>query len=197
MMLYSLSIAICLSSALLLAQEHTPQNEKNPLAGQRTAIEAGKKTFGQACQACHGGDAAGSQRGPALATGVFRHGSKDGEIFLNIRNGITGTQMPPFSGFSTEQAWQVVSYLRSLSATGAKPGETVPGDAVAGQKLFFGTAGCAGCHEVNGRGGIVGPDLSAAAATPAETLMQKILDPNTSPVPGAEGTGGLASASYT
>ena len=183
MMLYSLSIAMCLSSTLLLAQEHTPQNEKNPLAGQPAAIEAGQKTFGQACQACHGGDAAGSQRGPALATGVFRHGGKDGEIFLNIRNGIAGTQMPPFSGFTTAQAWQVVSYLRSLNGTGANSGEVVEGDALVGQKLFFGTAGCAGCHEVNGRGGIVGPDLSAAGATPADALMQKILDPNTSPNP--------------
>ena len=27
-----------------------------------------------------------------------------------------------------------------------------------GVSLFFGKAGCANCHEVNGRGGIVGPD---------------------------------------
>ncbi|MBY0505859.1 MAG: PQQ-dependent dehydrogenase, methanol/ethanol family [Bryobacteraceae bacterium] len=171
-MLLSLSIVTCLA----LAQEHTPQNEKNPLAGKPEAVAAGQKLFGQACQSCHGGNAAGSARGPALATGVFRRGGKDGEIFLNIRNGIAGTQMPPFPGLTIDQGWQIVSYLRSL--TGGKSAETVAGDAVAGKSLFFGTAGCAGCHEVNGRGGIVGPDLSAAGATPAETLMQKIVDPS-------------------
>ena len=177
-MLRSLSILTC-STAFLFGQEHTPQNEKNPLSGKPGVVEAGEKLFGQACQACHGGNAAGSARGPALATGVFRHGGKDGEIFLTIRNGIAGTQMPPFPGLTIDQGWQLVSYLRSLSASGAKSSETVAGDAAAGNKLFFGTAGCARCHEVNGRGGIVGPDLSAAAATPAATLMGKLMDPNT------------------
>ena len=166
-------------TTLLLGQEHTPQNEKNPLAGKPDAVEAGQKLFGQACQACHGGNAAGSARGPALSTGVFRHGTKDGEIFLSIRNGIAGTQMPPFPGLTIDQGWQIVSYLRSLNASGVKSNETVAGDAAAGNKLFFGTAGCARCHEVNGRGGIVGPDLSAAAANPADTLLSKLMDPNT------------------
>ncbi len=177
----SWSIVFPLLSALLLGQEHTPQNEKNPLAGKPEAIAEGQKLFGQACQACHGGNAAGSERGPALSTGVFRHGAKDGEIFLNIRNGIAGTQMPPFSRLTIDQGWQIVSYLRSLNLSGAKSGEKVAGDSLEGRRLFFGKAGCAGCHEVNGRGGIVGPDLSAAAATPADALMQKILDPSRAP----------------
>ncbi len=151
------------------------------MAGQPLAIEAGQKLFGQACQACHGGNAAGSARGPALSTGVFRHGGKDGEIFISIRNGIAGTQMPPFPGLTIAQGWQLVSYLRSLS--GVKSSETVAGNATSGEKLFFGKARCVGCHEVNGRGGIVGPDLSAAAATPAEALLGKLLDPNTTAAP--------------
>ena len=169
--------------ALLLAQEHTPQNEKNPLAGQPAAIETGQRLFAQTCQACHGGNAAGSERGPALSTGVFRHGSKDGEIFLNIRNGIAGTQMPPFGRLSIDQSWQLVSYLRSLNAAGATVGEKVMGDSLQGEKLFFGKARCAGCHEVNGRGGIVGPDLSAAGGTPVDALMQKMVDPDTTSAP--------------
>ena len=54
-----------------------------------------------------------------------------------------------------------------------------PNDAAAaGEALFFGKAGCASCHEVNGRGGIAGPDLSGAGQTSPEVLRAKILNPN-------------------
>lgn len=160
-----------------LSAQHTPENEKNPLAGQPVAIEAGQKLFGQACQACHGGNAAGSERGPALSTGVFRRGAKDGEIFLNIRNGVAGTQMPPFARLQVQQVWQIVSYLRSLSGGPAATAEAVAGDPVQGERLFFGQANCAGCHEVNGRGGIVAPDLSSAASLSAKALREQIEKP--------------------
>ena len=54
-----------------------------------------------------------------------------------------------------------------------------------GETLFFGKAGCASCHEVNGRGGIVGPDLSNAGRLSADALRQKIVDPSTNLNPGA------------
>jgi PQQ-dependent dehydrogenase (methanol/ethanol family) len=59
----------------------------------------------------------------------------------------------------------------------------------AGEALFFGKAGCAGCHEVNGRGGVTGPDLSAAGMQSAEALRAKILNPNNSAatLPGGRG----------
>src|SRR3954463_4111426 len=43
-------------------------------------------------------------------------------------------------------------------------------DAAAGEALFFAKAGCASCHEVNGRGGLTGPDLSAAGQTSSDML---------------------------
>lgn len=162
-----------------LAQEHTQQNEKNPLAGNAAAVTAGQRVYEQACQACHGGEARGSERGPVLSTGVFKHGGKDGEIFLNIRNGIASTQMPPFKRLSTEQVWQVVSYLRSLSETpAAATGPRAAGNLALGEQLFFGKANCATCHEVHGRGLNLGPDLSNAGRLSAEQLRQKILAPN-------------------
>jgi PQQ-dependent dehydrogenase (methanol/ethanol family) len=165
------------AATLASAQEHIPENEKNPLAGKPEAITTGKRLYEQTCQACHGGNAAGSERGPALSTGVFKHGGKDGELFLNIRNGLKGTQMPPFAGLKVEQIWSMVSYLRSLADTGVRSAETVPGNPAAGEALFFGKAGCANCHAVHARGGVFGPDLSAAAALPAETIRQKLADP--------------------
>jgi alcohol dehydrogenase (cytochrome c) len=61
----------------------------------------------------------------------------------------------------------------------------------AGETIFFGKGGCAGCHEVNGRGGTVGPDLSAAGMTPAAALRAKVLNPgNSTAVAAAGGRGG-------
>jgi PQQ-dependent dehydrogenase (methanol/ethanol family) len=169
---------ILAGASAALSQEHTPQNEKNPLAGQPAAIAEGRKLYGQACQACHGGNAAGSERGPALSTGVFKHGAKDGEIFISVRNGIAGTQMPAFARLGITQVWQIVAYLRSLNGAGATLGEVVAGNKANGETLFFGKAACASCHEINGRGGILAPDLSAASALPAEMILKKLQDPN-------------------
>ena len=168
---------LCSVPALLLAGQHTPENDKNPLAGNAAAIRAGKRLYEQTCQSCHGGEGRGD-RAPGLATGTFRRGAKDGEIFQNIRNGIAGTAMPPFPRLTSDQAWQLVSYIRSLSAVAVPTNERAPGNAAGGEQIFYGKGSCSSCHEVNARGGIVGPDLSAAGSNSAEKLRQKILDPN-------------------
>ena len=41
-------------------------------------------------------------------SGTFSRGNADGEIFINIRSGIRGTQMPGFSTFTTDQTWQMI-----------------------------------------------------------------------------------------
>ncbi|HMV48735.1 MAG TPA: c-type cytochrome, partial [Blastocatellia bacterium] len=80
-------VLLCALAEVLLAQEHIPQNAKNPFAGNAAAIAAGARLYEQACQSCHGGEAKGGERAPAL-NGGFRRGNLDGEIFLNIRNGV-------------------------------------------------------------------------------------------------------------
>ncbi len=103
--------------------------------------------------------------------------------------------MPPFRGLTDEQIWQIVVYLRTLS--GVRTGDpaanatTSRGNRASGETLFFGKANCASCHQVNGRGGIVGPDLSTVARAPADALRQKILNPATPfAAPPAGGRGG-------
>src|SRR5262245_17206395 len=79
-----MSLAVlCLCVAQLQAQL-TPAPQKNPLAEKPEAVKAGKKTFENSCQLCHGGDARGG-RGPALATGNFQHGGEDWELYQSIR----------------------------------------------------------------------------------------------------------------
>ena len=168
-----------LGRGILPAQDRA--SDTNPMANNRDALAAGRKLYDQTCQTCHGGEGRGD-RGPSLSTGKFPHGSDDGDIFRNIRNGIAGSGMPAFSILTADQIWQVVSYIRSLSgAAAAPPNEAVPGDAAAGETIFFGKAVCGACHQVNGRGGIVGPDLSSAGKSAAQSLRAKIVEPNADP----------------
>ncbi len=53
------------------------------------------------------------------------------------------------------------------------------GDPETGEMLFFHPAGprCSFCHSVRGRGGLAGPDLSAAGNTPRAKLLESILEP--------------------
>ena len=166
-------------ASLDAGQDRALADEKNPAAGTPAAIAAGRKLYSQACQACHGGDAQGD-RGPALTSATaFTHGTADIDLYRNIKSGIAGSGMPSFSKLTDTQIRQLISYIRSLDPTAATISAVVPGDLAAGENLFYGKAGCANCHAVNGRGGIVGPDLSTAGATTAAALRSKILDPNT------------------
>jgi putative heme-binding domain-containing protein len=59
-------------------------------------------------------------------------------------------------------------------------------DAAAGERIFFHgkSAGCAKCHQMSGRGGKVGPDLSTTAKTlDRRRLLQSILKPSAEVAP--------------
>lgn len=172
-----------LSVGVLLAQQPALDVTRNPLATSPTAVADGQQVYNQTCQSCHGSAGQGD-RAPALTTTRFVHGNDDADLFHTIRSGIPGTQMPPFGGLSDEQIWQLVTYIRRLQSTApadrASATATMPteGNAAAGEALFFGKAACATCHEVNGRGGIAGPDLSGAGRLSPAALRQIIIDPN-------------------
>ncbi len=85
--------------------------------------------------------------------------------------------MPAFTTLPTDSIWQIITYLRSLNTNAAGGDETVPGDVATGERIFWGKGGCGTCHEVNARGGSVGPDLSAAGNNSAAHLRNVILDP--------------------
>ena len=169
--------ALFLSASFGTAQtiSDTPNN---PFANDPAAIATGRSIFGGTCSACHGEGATGG-RGPALNTGNFTHGNGDYDLFQTIQAGVPGTQMPTFSSFPADDIWRVVTYIKSLSAhAGSAP---VNGDAKAGEAVFFGNAssgkasGCAGCHEVDGRGLDLAADLSAEGSKPAGAIRDGVL----------------------
>ena len=191
----SLALFVLAPFALAAAAD-SAQQQANPFAGDAAAVAAGRDLYGQICQSCHGPGAQGTDRGPALATTTLQHGNGDSDLFRSIRTGVPGTQMAGFAALSENDVWRIVSYLRTLQNGSSSSSATrANGDPIAGEALFFGRAGCATCHEVNGRGGIVAPDLSGAGSLSATVLRLKIVDPNNpaAQTSGARGSRGNAS----
>ena len=141
----------CLVAATLLLfatpfvfAQGRPDTPTNPFADDPSAIVAGKHLFDGICTACHAAGGVGSERAPALDSGQFKHGGEDFEVLQTIQKGVPGTQMPSFgASFNTEQLWQLVTYVQSLSrAASASVGVPTSGDAARGEQLFFGAGQC-------------------------------------------------------
>ena len=64
----------------------------------------------------------------------------------------------PGSKAPDDDVWRIVAFVRSLTAPAfeMKPA----GDVNHGSELFWGSAGCSGCHRIGNRGGFSGPNLS-------------------------------------
>jgi putative heme-binding domain-containing protein len=163
-------------SAVLVLGAHGQENVvTNPVAGNPAAIREGASLFRANCSPCHGLNAQGGGRGPDLTAGRWVHGSSDADIFRTITRGVPGTEMPA-NGFEDSETWAILAYIRSLAP--AKSG-TVSGDPAKGEKIFWGTAGCSTCHMVQGRGGVLGPDLShVGEARSVPYLIDSIRDPS-------------------
>jgi PQQ-dependent dehydrogenase (methanol/ethanol family) len=115
-----------------------------------------EQSFSERCASCHGDDASGSDRAPALAKSR-RLGTRSlAEIRDIIRKGTTGG-MPAFP-LPDSELLSLAEFVRSMNATAfdAKPA----GDRSAGERFFFGKGQCGTCHVAVGHGNSVGPDLS-------------------------------------
>jgi mono/diheme cytochrome c family protein len=96
---------------------------KNPVKANAESIEAGKTAYNKYCKFCHneGGTGNGAlapkdTHPPNLIDAKWDHGSTDGEIFENIKDGIGPKfDMKPMKAkMKDEDIWNVVNYLRSL-----------------------------------------------------------------------------------
>jgi putative heme-binding domain-containing protein len=137
-------------------------------------VAAGGRIYRSHCADCHGLKGEGG-KGPDLTTGNFFHGSSDAALLKNISDGIEGTPMPA-QFFSPDQIWQVVAFVRTLSAKGSA--KAPPGDPARGAQVYR-ASGCANCHLVKGDGGTAGPELSyIGSQRPAAHIRQSVLAPN-------------------
>jgi putative heme-binding domain-containing protein len=174
-------IAYCLMSCAIAMQAQRPAGQSRPNLPETNPyttaadLEAGRKLYVGRCGHCHGKNGEGG-RGVTLNTGRFKHGDSDREIFLVIRNGIPNTEMPGTSSAPDAEVWRMVAYVKQLGRQGAA--EPATGDPAAGA-LVYRKNGCASCHTIAGKGGLLGPDLSDIGDKRAiRHLRESILEPN-------------------
>src|SRR5437588_5702751 len=129
----------------------TAQPLKNPKDGNPEAVRTGTAVYRARCAACHGNEARGAAAGCEL-TELWTAGGTDQTIFQNIRRGIPNT-IKAHSFGPDDDVWSMMAYLRTLDT-----GRASAGNARNGERLF--NANCIQCHQANGRGGRLGPDLS-------------------------------------
>jgi cytochrome c oxidase cbb3-type subunit 3 len=172
---------LALSLILGVSASRVGAQGKNPYAGDAKVAKLGEFEFRANCAFCHGLGAHGGGRGPDLTRTPKKHGDSDAEMFNTINNGVAGTAMPPNGatqqgvGMTEEEIWQVVTYIRSVEK---KPGK-MSGDAKHGRQLFYGSDGCATCHMFEGKGGRLGPDLTAAGTSRStEYLVESMRNPS-------------------
>jgi cytochrome c oxidase cbb3-type subunit 3 len=166
-----------------VAAQEAQSPPKNPVAGDAQAIELGRVMFRMSCAGCHGLHATGGRSGPDLTRGTFAAGDADADLYRVVTSGLPGTEMPGFGGrFSDVERWRLVSYVRSLTSHETVP---IPGDAAAGEQLFWGKGNCGRCHRVGMRGSSLGPDLTRAGRQRSLTyLRESVIAPDADITPG-------------
>jgi len=106
---------------------------KNPVEPTVKSLASGKNVYNRYCAECHGVSGngvsekaktlaeAGETKPSDLTDDKWEHGSTDGEIFVNIRDGVgvrgamKGLNGRP--GISDTEMWNIVNYVRTLAVT--------------------------------------------------------------------------------
>ena len=153
------------------------KDRKNLLPPSREVVQGGEAIFGQACAICHGADGrAQTELGRAMyppaidLTSPHVRSWDDAELFWIIQNGIRLTGMPAWKRrISEEDTWKLVHFLRSLPEAGAQKASSLDMSPVkdssqeewiAYGRLLYRQEGCFMCHQLDGEGGTIGPDLT-------------------------------------
>jgi len=151
--------------------------QRNPFETDEAAIRTGNALFAARCSDCHGADAKG-KLGPDL-TQRWARGASDESAFAVIRNGVPGSSMPP-SIAPDNELWAIVAYLRSISVM---PPLVSSGDPRRGRELF--ASECSACHQVQGSGGALAPNLTNVGITRSRAALTTALrEPSAIVAPG-------------
>jgi mono/diheme cytochrome c family protein len=115
--------AVVMSGALIAAQSAPDAKTlKNPVASTPESVAAGQQLYLRNCASCHGRNGQGGPgndlipAAPSLLGDKWDHGSTDGEIFANIKNGVAPDfNMVPFKDkLKDDEIWTIVTFIRSL-----------------------------------------------------------------------------------
>jgi mono/diheme cytochrome c family protein len=104
----------------------TAKEEKNPLTADAATVAAGKEVYKKKCERCHGPGGLGDgkdadpdvQQDMDLTVARRAARNPDGVVFYKVLNGRKKPKMPAQKGeLTTEQIWQVVTYVQTLRRT--------------------------------------------------------------------------------
>jgi putative heme-binding domain-containing protein len=155
------TFAFLLATIAARSQNKDSEASRNPFRGNGQAVAEGQEIYNHICTACHGYDGASGEQAPGLGASGRRYlRTSDQELFDAIRKGISGTTMPG-TGLSEMDAWKVAAYIRSLRGTAIDA--PAKGDIARGEQIYWGKGRCNDCHMLQGKGGVLGPDLSNLA----------------------------------
>lgn len=128
------------------------------VAGDKQAMEMGKRLYLTYCMQCHGADARGAKGFPNLTDNDWLYGGEPEQIKETITNGRMGV-MPPHAQLGADTIKDLANFVRSLSG--------LPNDSVraAKGKEAFTASGCIGCH---------GPEAKGTQAVGAPNLTDKV-----------------------
>ncbi|MGH9359135.1 MAG: c-type cytochrome [Terriglobia bacterium] len=155
-------------------------NLKGPVPAGQKAIQEGQQVYLESCALCHGTDGHGytnlgrNMYPPAmdLTSPHVQHWT-DADLFWIIQNGIRLTGMPSWnSSISASDSWKLAQFIHALprldaESASAGPVKAVPPVApeprqqlIAYGRTLYRQEGCFMCHQLDGQGGKVGPDLT-------------------------------------
>ena len=180
-------------ATLLLVAVPLPGVESLDLSSPELIAE-GSAQFGKSCAVgyCHGSEGRPA-RGPGLRDRVW----DPHELYRITSEGLPGTSMPGWKDVIPDFAvWAVTAYVLSLSSeppsgtaaivaldpeVGTEETTELSAEAARGKSLFFDLTRqrrCSVCHELDGMGTPVGPNLVLAGRTKsAPELTRDILKP--------------------
>ena len=162
--------------------------------GNAQAVDAGKQQFISHCSACHGEDGHGGQMGPNIVDVQNPRATSAQAVHNLVRSGIPSAGMPAFTTLSESEVDSIAAYVMSLKSPAAPAAPTqqaaaVHGDINVGFDYFMHEGKCISCHSIQGRGGVIGPDLTNVGRTRTLALLeQSLLNPGSLP-PAAAGGG--------
>lgn len=155
---------------------------------KKNLVKQGEHLFKKekSCLACHRVGNVGGKVGPEFSRAGFLY--KPEWLFTWIPNPqrIKQNTIMPSISLSGEELMAITAYLSDLKKDSGKLSEWRPylekaGDPKQGEALFFdlnGKATCSKCHQVNGKGGQVGPNLSFIGSSRTNSfILESILDP--------------------